>query len=161
VTHPIWVYEIHGKIEEETFLLSADFGNAFPIKDYLLNNPHHPTKFFTLQDRKTKFEKKGMVLKPKHFVEPYPLWLANGIAEDADDLRANSLNIRRLITDLKAEFEGKEIFFNGSEKKIHFNTTSVMAGPVMEEGLLALSDINLDPVPEEPEDVVDDATPIE
>jgi hypothetical protein len=71
------------------------------------------------------------------------------------------LNIRRLNTDLKAEFEGKEIFFNGSEKKIHFNTTSVMAGPVMEEGLLALSDINLDPVPEEPEDVVDDATPIE
>jgi hypothetical protein len=61
VIHPIWLYEIHGKIEEETFLLSADFGNAFPSKDYLLNNPHHSTKFFTLQDRKTKFEKKGRV----------------------------------------------------------------------------------------------------
>jgi hypothetical protein len=158
--HMIYIYEIYGKAGEETFLLSADFGNAYPIKDSLFNNSFFPTKFWTAVDRKAKFDKKGMVMKPKHFAEAYPLWIANGIAEEEEELRLNSSQIRQLVDGIKTEFQGKEIFFNGSDKKISFSTQTVMAGPVIEEGLLALSDLLEEP-PDESDDVVDDAIPFE
>jgi hypothetical protein len=159
VTHTIFVYEIFGKIGEELLLLSVDFGNAFPIKDWLFQNLHFPMKFWTLQERKVKFDKRGMVARPKHFMDPYPLWVANGIAEDVDELKTNGTSMRTLIEEVKNEFQDKDIFFNGGEKRIRFQVTSVTAGPVIEEGLLALSDIAPEPA-EDVEDVIDDATPI-
>jgi hypothetical protein len=40
MVHHIWVDQIFGKIGEESILLSVDFGNAFPIKDFLFGNFH-------------------------------------------------------------------------------------------------------------------------
>jgi hypothetical protein len=97
-------------------------------------------------------------------MKTYPFWVANGLTQSVDDLKANSLSIQHLVDFIRGEFDGKNISIEGTEKKFLFDTKVVMAGPIMQLGLIAMNRrtmmLQAAAAPAHGSVIVDDATPM-
>jgi hypothetical protein len=154
---------VYANLGSERLLLSVDYGNVYALKQTIHENPHFPVKYWTKLDREKRFQKAKLEKLPKHFMKSYPLWVANGIVEDPQQLKQNAANIRIMANEIRTRFDDQPMIFNGVEKVVKFNVEVVTAGLVLEGGLLALSDyFNDNPTQVENEDnIIDDATPLQ